>query len=157
MKFISHRGNLTGPNLERENSPDYILEALNKNYDVEIDVRIINDKIYLGHDHPQYEININFLLNNTSKLWCHCKNVEAMTLLHNNNLHCFSHDKDPFVFTNQGIIWAYPSVTHITNAISVLPEWYTDKLNPYTEFKNDEKHLGLCSDYVEFYYLNQNI
>jgi len=38
MILISHRGNINGQNLEKENSPDYVLEALSKNYDVEVDV-----------------------------------------------------------------------------------------------------------------------
>ena len=38
MIFISHRGNLEGPNPERENNPDYISEALERVYSVEVDV-----------------------------------------------------------------------------------------------------------------------
>ena len=36
MKLISHRGNINGRNPERENSLDYVLEAL-ENYEVEIE------------------------------------------------------------------------------------------------------------------------
>ena len=60
MILISHRGNLSGPNPNRENSKEYILEALDKGYSVEIDVWLVKDKIYLGHDNPEYEINIDF-------------------------------------------------------------------------------------------------
>ena len=52
MKFISHRGNLNGPIEEYENHPEYILEALKKGFNVEIDVRVKNDTFYLGHDFP---------------------------------------------------------------------------------------------------------
>jgi len=38
MKLISHRGNLFGPNPTNENNPDYILNAIELGYDVEIDV-----------------------------------------------------------------------------------------------------------------------
>ena len=38
MKLIAHRGNIDGPNPERENSPEYIEEALKAGYDVEVDV-----------------------------------------------------------------------------------------------------------------------
>ena len=34
MILISHRGNLTGKNPERENHPDYIKEALDLGFDV---------------------------------------------------------------------------------------------------------------------------
>ena len=38
MILISHRGNLKGINPQRENEPLYIVEALEKGFDVEIDV-----------------------------------------------------------------------------------------------------------------------
>ena len=38
MILISHRGNIDGPNEVRENSPYYIMEALEAGYDVEIDL-----------------------------------------------------------------------------------------------------------------------
>lgn len=46
--FIAHRGNTTGPDPKRENSPDYILEALGEGYDVEIDLRVYNGECWLG-------------------------------------------------------------------------------------------------------------
>ena len=56
MIYISHRGNLTGKNPELENSPVYIYQAIDKGFDVEIDLRYdtLNKKLYLGHDEPQY-------------------------------------------------------------------------------------------------------
>ena len=42
MFLISHRGNLNGPNIKDENNPDYIMEALSKDFDVEID-NLFND------------------------------------------------------------------------------------------------------------------
>ena len=38
MILISHRGNLEGKQPEQENNPLYIYNALNKGYEVEIDV-----------------------------------------------------------------------------------------------------------------------
>ncbi len=60
MILISHRGNINGrvPNLE--NSPDFIDAAIEKKYDVEIDLRTHNGKLFLGHDEPQYEIDIEY-------------------------------------------------------------------------------------------------
>ena len=75
MIFIAHRGNLNGPNSIDENKPDYLLEAINKGYYVETDLWVIDNKLFLGHDKPQYEINIDFLLNIKDKLFCHCKNI----------------------------------------------------------------------------------
>ncbi len=60
MILISHRGNITGANPSRENSPDYIQEALEADYNVEIDVWYKDKKWNLGHDEPQYEVESNF-------------------------------------------------------------------------------------------------
>jgi hypothetical protein len=38
MIFISHRGNLSGINKNEENKPEYILNALNSNFSVEVDI-----------------------------------------------------------------------------------------------------------------------
>ena len=76
MFLISHRGNLNGPNAKDENKPEYIKEALSKDFDVEVDVRNYNNKLYLGHDEPLYEVNESFLLN--KKLWCHAKDANAL-------------------------------------------------------------------------------
>ena len=56
MILISHRGNVDGIYPEMENNPIYINKALNSGYDVEIDVWCIDNRWYLGHDSPQYEI-----------------------------------------------------------------------------------------------------
>ena len=71
MYLISHRGNINSIEKDRENSPDYINEALKNGFDVEVDVRFENGKFFLGHDFNQFEIEKKFLLN--SKIWCHAK------------------------------------------------------------------------------------
>ena len=58
MKLISHRGNLKGPNPQTENHPDQIVECIKKGYDVEIDVRLIDGKPWLGHDDRQYNVDV---------------------------------------------------------------------------------------------------
>jgi hypothetical protein len=139
MILISHRGNLTGPKPEFENSPNYILEA-SLEYDVEIDVWLINNQLYLGHDAPQHQINIDFLTN--PKLWCHAKNLAALTKMLKNNIHCFWHQEDDVTLTSKQYIWTYPGKEIASeNAIAVMPEkiksW--DILEAY----------GVCSDYVK--------
>ena len=75
MKLIAHRGNVDGPNPDKENHPDYINEAIILGYNVEIDVWFINNKYYLGHNNPIYEIKYNFLFD--SRFWLHAKNGEV--------------------------------------------------------------------------------
>ena len=57
MFFISHRGNINGPEVNRENSIDYINSAIDKGYDVEVDVWFKKGEFYLGHDEPMYRVD----------------------------------------------------------------------------------------------------
>ena len=57
MKIISHRGNIRGPVLDKENRPSYIDCAIGSGYDVEIDVRYSEGALWTGHDQPQYRID----------------------------------------------------------------------------------------------------
>jgi len=86
MKYISHRGNLTGVDPSRENRPDYLIEAIAADFDVEVDVWYIDGKIMLGHDAPTYNVALNFIKND--RFWCHAKNAEALELMLANNVHC---------------------------------------------------------------------
>jgi hypothetical protein len=140
MLLISHRGNLNGSNSVLENSPEYILLALNKGYDVEIDVWFHKNNFYLGHDKPLYKINKNFLIN--KKFWCHAKNIEAMDKMLKNNIHCFWHQTDKLTLTNKNIPWCFPN-TFIKNGITVI-------LNKNKKILN-KKCFGICTDYILYY------
>ena len=142
MKLISHRGNLTGPNPERENSQLYIQEALDKGFDVEIDVWVINDIIYLGHDKPQYNVEEIWLQLYRKHLWVHCKNTDAINYF-TNKLKLFNyfwHENDTITLTSKNHIWVYPGKQPIKNSIAVMPEIYYDNIS---------QCLGVCSDYVQ--------
>jgi hypothetical protein len=138
MIIISHRGNLTGPDFAQENHPDIIDIALSNGFDVEVDVRVIDSKFFLGHDLSQYEIPLNWFEQRSQKLWIHCKNVEAILLLKDSGLHYFWHDSDILTLTSKNILWAYPCEVGIKGSISVLPELKnTDLRDVY----------GVCTDY----------
>ena len=138
--LISHRGNTSGPQPDKENTVSYIEDALKKGYHCEVDVCKFDGKqFYLGHDKPQESVSINFLRDN--QLWCHAKTfnaLEAMTAL---GIHCFYHNSDDYVMTSRGWIWAYPGQPGGRYTIAVHPE----KLHP----GDVEKFAGVCSDYVE--------
>lgn len=140
MKIISHRGNLDGPNRNKENSTSAIISALNYGFDVEIDVWNKNGKWYLGHDEPTYKIDEKFLENN--KLWCHAKNLDALNLmLKNNKIHCFWHQNDDYTITSKNYIWTYPKKDVREKSITVLIE------------KKDKpkKCFGICTDFPLLY------
>ena len=143
MILISHRGNIDGAIPERENSPDYIMEAIRQGYDVEVDVWYSNNTFWLGHDNPEYQIGLYFLLENADKLWCHAKNIEAIVeMKKEKTINCFWHQKDDITLTSKGHIWAYPGKQPIKNSIAVMPEIYNDDL---------DKCIGICSDYISNY------
>ena len=105
MIFISHRGNINGINKKLENSPKDINNAINKGYDVEVDVWY-TDNFYLGHDKPEYKISKSFLEN--KNLWCHAKNLKALEKLQKLKTKYFWHQEDDYTLTSNGYIWTYP-------------------------------------------------
>tara|TARA_B100000989_G_scaffold268252_1_gene222832 strand:+ start:813 stop:1256 length:444 start_codon:yes stop_codon:yes gene_type:complete len=145
MFFISHRGNIDGPNQNDENKIEYIMHAIDNNFDVEIDLWFKNEKFYLGHDEPQYEINKEFLKN--KKFWIHTKNLDCFYELEKTDYNYFWHEKDKIVLTSKGYFWNYPGTKLSNRSISVLPE-QTKERKP--------KCLGICSDYIKEYYDRYN-
>jgi len=137
MKIISHRGNLNGINKDTENNPHHILEILKK-FDVEIDVWFIDNKWYLGHDKPQYEVDYDFF---TDRMWLHCKNLDACIKLSDTNLNWFWHENDQMTLTSKGYKWVYPNI-YIKNGITV-EFGHNKKLPNYI--------MGICTDYPEKY------
>jgi hypothetical protein len=138
MILISHRGNIEGPD-SNENHPSYILNALDKNYAVEIDVWLKDGLFYLGHDTPDYKINDDFLKHNN--LWCHAKNIDALYALLKLNTNCFYHNNDDAVLTSLGFIWTYPGKQITNMSIAVLPE--------KTENWDISSAIGICSDFIK--------
>ena len=143
MILISHRGNIDGENRAYENSPGYVLKAIQKGFDVEIDVRLVSGLWYLGHDEPEYVINDDFLLN--ERLWCHAKNIEALHGLLKLGVKCFWHQKDNFTITSNGYIWTYPGFQLTDKSIFVMPEMMAAVNRKF------DKCAGICSDKIGSY------
>jgi hypothetical protein len=99
----------------------------------------------LGHDKPQYEFPFELLDKNYPKLWVHCKNMDALSVLNNldpngNKVNYFMHESDLGVLTSKGYIW---STNLFNRGILVMPELF-DK-------QPIESTLGICSDYIQNY------
>jgi hypothetical protein len=142
MVIIAHRGNLEGPKPEKENHPDYILEAHNKGYEVEVDVWYTAGNWYLGHDKPQYEIKSDFLY--LQGLWLHAKNIDALYQLgsgyRKNNF--FWHQSDDFTLTSNGVIWTYPGKELTDRSVIVMPH----RLEKGKRYPRDV--YGICTDFA---------
>lgn len=146
--LISHRGNINGKNVNRENTISYIEEAFVLGYDVEVDVwtaKNVDGKvdIFLGHDNPETSVDLYWLFKNCGKLWIHCKNLEAVEYFDTMPFfNYFWHENDTVTLTSKRFIWAYPNKQPIKNSIAVLPELHNDDVSSC---------LGICSDYIQNY------
>ena len=145
MLFISHRGNLSGPQPENENKLSYIQAALDKGFAVEVDVIDFDeqDTFTLGHDKGQEEVPSKYF--RQKNLFAHAKNFKSLEGLLKHGAHCFYHTDEEYVLTSENIIWCYPGVSYSNNSncVIVMPELYPMK--PW------RSAYGICSDYVAEY------
>lgn len=144
MILISHRGNINGRIPEVENQPDYIDDTIKLGYNVEIDIWVIKDVFYLGHDEPQHIISLDWLYERKDKLWIHCKNIEAIEWFNSflGTYNYFWHQEDIVTLTSKNYIWAYPGKQPIKNSIAVMPELNNDNIH---------QCIGICSDFIQNY------
>ncbi len=146
MYLISHRGNITGRQPERENAPDYILEAIDAGYYCEVDILgKVDGSLWLGHDGPQYKTDTKFL--NNPKILCHCKNKLAIDNLNGWGIHWFWHQNDDYTITSKGFIWTYPGNVLSPSSICVMPEVVPGIYNKSQLLEC----AGICSDYIGEY------
>jgi len=142
MILISHRGNLDGKS-GFENQPERIDYALSLNLDVEIDLWVKKNEIFLGHDNPEFKIDLDWLYQRAKNIWIHCKNLMAIELLNSledsHKLNYFFHDMDFCTLTSKGYVWVYPGKQPVKNSIAVMPEINNDDTSDCS---------GICSDYI---------
>lgn len=139
MILIAHRGNINGPNPKRENRTDYLFEALNAKYQIEIDLWYEDKQWWSGHDEPRWKIGMTIF--NCAWAWLHAKNKEALEKLQSTELNYFWHDGDDYTITSKGYIWCHKDAELVSNGICLLPE---------NGYKGDiTKCHGICSDYMK--------
>lgn len=152
MLIIAHRGLLDGPDSTLENTPESFQHCRELGYDVEIDLRYINNEWWLGHDDAQYRVSYEFLQDidrrnylDQHHAWIHAKNIDALYELKRRHWegHVFWHQNDDVVITTSGYLWTYPGKQLTPLSICVMPEC-TDQLNHLEHLKC----FGVCSDYV---------
>ena len=142
MILIAHRGNVQGSKPTLENSPEYIQNAINLGYAVEVDVWCNSNCLSLGHDEPTYEIGIQWIMERSNKLWIHCKNIEAIEYFSKfiDDVNYSWHEGDVLTLTTSGYIW---STYNIDKGILVMPETFNTSPT--------ENTLGICSDNIKSY------
>jgi hypothetical protein len=122
LKIIAHRGNLDGPTPDLENSPRHIMHAIDSGFDVEVDVWVIDSKIYFGHDGPVYgPIEESMLEEMSDRLWIHCKNLDALIWFKDNKgkYKYFWHQSDDYTITSNGYFWTFPGMQYSKHSILV--------------------------------------
>lgn len=147
MIIISHRGNIRGPISDKENRPSYIDSAISCGFHVEIDIRCINDELWLGHDEPQYKVDHNWLDKRRNYLWIHCKNLEAAKECW--AYHSFCHSQDSFVYTSVGKIWVHDLSLKIDDN-TIIPLINSDEIRDLVNTNLYESAYGVCTDYPAY-------
>ena len=138
MQIIAHRGNLTGPNPETENTHTTIERCLDTDLDIEIDVRWHEHALWLGHDIPKEPVALPYLEARMHRLWVHAKDLLAAEFLFTTNLHWFWNETDVMALTSKTIPWCRQHV-YIHNGITMV-----DGLD--MEYMGHTL-LGICTDY----------
>lgn len=159
MILISHRGNISGKNYKRENSQDYIQEALDAGYHVEMDILHHGGEFLHGHEWGGTKGNVDphFLSVNCQKLLIHCKDRESVLFCAASNLsplNYFYHDRDDFAISSYMWLIAHSKVAdliafnndkNLDGSICMLPEKFGISKDV---LKNC---AGVCSDIISFY------
>jgi len=141
--WILHRGNTNGPSLVTENNPSYLINVLEKGWDVEIDIWKTSDGLFLGHDKPTHFITDNDPILINKNTWIHCKNLDAYFYFRfhpNEHLyHYFSHDKDDITVTSKNIVWS--NINKNVKGGGTIQVFLTKEYEL-------PKGVGICTDYI---------
>jgi len=150
MLFISHRGNLAGPDLNNENKPEYVSTALEKGYSVVVDtwaIAVQEEKntvqLVLGDLTPQYPVTLEFL--QKPNIISRAKNLETFQILLDNNVHTFL-DSNDTQLTSRGLIWPRVGARSLVpRAVLNIPELITNNIATVVNVNCS----GMCSNFIE--------
>ncbi len=107
MILIAHRGNYNRVDHTQENTIPYLWEAINRGYDVEVDIWKTPTGYMLGHDKPTTQITMHEIKEISGFAWFHAKNYDALLSLTRDGHHVFAHDQDLWTLTSRNIIWSH--------------------------------------------------
>lgn len=139
MLLIAHRGNTDGPNPKKENRPSYVVDAISRGFDAEVDIRWVHGRgLFLGHDKPQYKVSDAWI--KQPGLWLHAKTVQTFELLLKSYLNVFYHTDEDVVLTTLGYIWVYPGITCQSRYAIIVQVGQPKPINHTCH--------GICTDYA---------
>ena len=140
--WILHRGLMEGPDPALENQEPILFQRIREGWDVEVDLWLQDETVWLGHEGPERPLQ-NLDLLSCPKAWIHCKNLAMLAYMVEKapGAPFFSHDRDEAVLTSNGFIWCYPGLQAGRNSIIVMPERAPSMVIDYSRIG------GVCSDY----------
>lgn len=142
LKLVSHRGNTSGQDVEFENTPEYLLRALELGYDIELDVWMRGDHIYLGHDQPERVSHTHALWRAPKdRMWVHAKDLASLETFRVWRYNVFWNDKDAYALTSYGNVWANYDQAGDENTVHMLRKGEATPIGC----------LGVCTDWPEDY------
>ncbi len=147
MILISHRGNIDSVIKNKENTLPYIDNAISLGYDVEIDLRRIDQNLYLGHDKPEQKVDYDWLFERRKNLWIHVKDINSFNFCLDTPLTYFFHEKERHTLISNNLIWSHDLSEATEKSIIPLINLKIDK----NEAKKYKKVAGICSDYISHY------
>lgn len=158
MRIISHRANLNGPS---ENYSEFkILRALRMGFDIEIDIRCDSNRLWVGHDHPDFLLPRDVTSNDMiSRVWFHAKDLASVEMLPDHAL-VFCHADDDFVIVSgdKRIIWLHPKLNSqiddlvaggsiSPNRTIVLDVAGHPRIDPEKFVEKGYGFMGVCTDW----------
>jgi hypothetical protein len=142
--LISHRGNITSMQPDRENSIKYIEEAIEQGFNVMVDIWVIGKtNLALGYNRPQHQVTLEFLKQNN--IICNARSINTLNILIDNNVHCFYDTNEGISMTSGGLIWTTSDHSVVPRSIYFLPERCLVNVG-------EAAHIvcaGVCSDRIQ--------
>lgn len=142
MILYAHRGNVRGPQPAHANNPDYIDEAIELGFHVEVDLRTCNDDLFLGHDFSTYPVSMAWLKARQKRLLIHAKDLATLLRLQKTDWHYFCHSREPFTLTSHQVIWHHDLSLPLSGIVPLITA---------NHLRNAQRLrcFGICSDHVE--------
>lgn len=123
LVVIAHRANIEGADPKMENTPGAIDYAISRGLQVEVDIRYIDKKWWLGHDGADYKVSFDWMMERNHYIWWHVKNLDGLIEFNSLDqtlskirdgypcpkLFYFWHQNDDYMLTSGGHIWTFPN------------------------------------------------
>jgi len=149
MILIAHRGNLYGRQPERENTPEYLNEAIHLGYHVMVDAWYHDGCFYFGERKPLWKPFPDWLPYAMNSVLLRARNPEALLEANKQGFNVFWHQSDSYALTSWGdLLGFYGAPICGDSFVHMIPEHDGAVDESYCENLAGYEASGLCSDYV---------